>query len=169
MRWIVFLLVFSTFPILIHFIRTSVLKAIYGTASETVIKSWIFNVVTLLIGLVPLCVAVFYPQIATILSYVGAVCGLIVIYILPVLTYLVKFKTECDNPMLARAHEMSLNFQKKKLYAESPSIKKKLKKINELDSMSGYSLSGSVSSSNSQDLACQMLDVVIETKNQENL
>ena len=57
--------------------------------------------------MIPLSITVFYPQIAIVLSYVGAVAGLFMIYFLPIVTYLVKLKNECDNPILYKALKMN--------------------------------------------------------------
>lgn len=38
--------------------------------------------------------ALFYQNIGTILSYVGAICGFVIIYFLPVLVYLAQSKEE---------------------------------------------------------------------------
>lgn len=34
--------------------------------------------------------ALFYPNIGTVLSYVGAICGFVIIYLLPILVYLAQ-------------------------------------------------------------------------------
>jgi hypothetical protein len=58
---------------------------------------------TALILLIPLSITVFYPKIASILSYVGSVAGFFVLYSLPVFTYLQKLKDEIENPILTEA------------------------------------------------------------------
>lgn len=47
--------------------------------------------------------AIVYPKVGSILSYVGAFAGFIIIYLIPVLTYLKMLKTEYENPVLAKA------------------------------------------------------------------
>ena len=70
---------------------------------DNMISASTFNIITCIIILVPLAFSIFYPKIASILGYVGSVCGLFVIYILPITTYLVKLRNECDNPIIAEA------------------------------------------------------------------
>lgn len=70
---------------------------------EYIIEAQNFNILTVVILLIPLSVSVFYPQIAKILGYVGAVAGIFVLYALPILTYLVKLKNEADNPIISEA------------------------------------------------------------------
>lgn len=40
--------------------------------------------------LVCMLFALFYPNIGTVLSYVGAICGFVIIYLLPILVYLAQ-------------------------------------------------------------------------------
>ena len=77
---------------------------------------------TVIILLIPLSVSVFYPQIAKILGYVGAVAGIFVLYALPILTYLVKLKNESDNPIISQAQQLIQNHQIKKLYQEKEEV-----------------------------------------------
>lgn len=51
---------------------------------------------------------IFYPNVASVLGLVGAFAGLLIVYILPVITYLKKVKTECEHPLLAKAIEKNL-------------------------------------------------------------
>lgn len=122
MRLIVFLLVFSTFPILNHFFRSGLLRLIYGTSpseqSGKLISNKVFNTWTILILLIPSTITVVYPKIADILSYVGAVAGLFVVYILPVVTHLHKLKIESDNPLFAEATQISNMYYNDKMYQE---------------------------------------------------
>jgi len=51
----------------------------------------------------------FYPQVGTILSYIGAIAGFLAIYLMPVLVHLKRIRTDITNPLLARAiHENEL-------------------------------------------------------------
>lgn len=75
-----------------------------------------FNIVTVFTLMIPLSITVFYPQIASILSYVGSVAGLFMIYFLPIGTYLTKLKNDSDNPVLFQAQQLSHNYQNMKLY-----------------------------------------------------
>jgi hypothetical protein len=57
---------------------------------------------------VPALITIFYPKIGSILGYVGAVAGLFIVYILPVITHLKKYKTQIEHPLLAKAIENDL-------------------------------------------------------------
>lgn len=71
-----------------------------------------------MILLIPSTITVVYPKIADILSYVGAVAGLFVVYILPVVTHLHKLKIESDNPLFAEATQISNMYYNDKMYQE---------------------------------------------------
>lgn len=116
-RILIFVLVFSSFPILNHFFRDGIIKLFFKRSDDT-ISAMKFNILTCFTCLPPLCVAVFFPQIADVLSLVGAVAGLIIVYMLPVFTYLAKLKTEVDNPTLARANQLYIDYKNRKLYQE---------------------------------------------------
>lgn len=100
MRLVVFMLVFSSFPLLIHFFRANVIKICFGGE----ISKQKFFLVTAVILLIPSNISIFFPNIADILSYVGSVGGLFIIYLLPVVSYLHKLKFDLDNPVLAEAY-----------------------------------------------------------------
>ena len=57
----------------------------------------------ILVNFVPLLFALFYPNIGTVLSYVGAISGFLAIYLLPVLIHLKIARTRLENPLLAEA------------------------------------------------------------------
>lgn len=77
-----------------------------------------YNLLTALFLIVPLLVALFFPKIASILSYVGSVAGLVSLYLLPVCTYLKKLHIESQSPLLARADQLKLDYLSKKLFCE---------------------------------------------------
>jgi len=120
LRIIVFSLVSSSFPILNHFFRTALIKVmssiVKGPNEEFDISANIFGVVTAIVLLIPLSVTIFYPEIASILSVVGSVCGLFVLYFLPILTYLTKLHHECQNPVFAEANKINQDYLYNKLY-----------------------------------------------------
>ena len=58
--------------------------------------------------MVPTLVAIVYPKVASVLGIIGSIAGLIIVYILPVFTYLKKVKTECENPILAKALDKNM-------------------------------------------------------------
>lgn len=89
LRLAIFLLIFSGFPLVHFFLFSILLKLIFGESKQK-------RVVELAVAYFPigicLCFALFYPNIGSILSYVGAVCGFIIIYLMPVLVYLAQSK-----------------------------------------------------------------------------
>ena len=56
---------------------------------------------------IPLLFTLFYPQVGTILGYIGAVTGFPIIYVFPVLVHLKRMKTRITNPLLAEAIDMN--------------------------------------------------------------
>ena len=46
--------------------------------------------------MINLMFALFYPNIGTVLSYVGAFCGFVIIYLLPVIVYLAQSREEIN-------------------------------------------------------------------------
>lgn len=131
MRIMLFFLVFFSFPILIHFLRSSILKLtmnveVAAAGEKNQVKKSLTQVVSsgticgLTVGItfIPFVICVFYPQIASLLGYLGAVFGCILVYFLPVLTYLRKLKEEADNPILADVIEMRYSYLNDKLYSE---------------------------------------------------
>jgi amino acid permease len=139
LRIVVFNLVFASFPILNFFFRAGILKIYLENSGhekpkdgEYIVEAKLYNTLTVMILLIPLSVSVFYPQIAKILGYVGAVAGIFVLYALPIATYLVKLKNEADNPIISIASEMARTRKTKKLYQVSEeSTSKKNVNLNE--------------------------------------
>jgi len=87
LRLAIFLLIFSGYP-LVHFFCASVmLKLLFGDVEKARITEL---AVGYFIIFVCMLFALFYPNIGTVLSYVGAVCGFVIIYLLPILVYLAQ-------------------------------------------------------------------------------
>ena len=105
MRLALFLLLFCCFPLVNHFLRSQVTLLIFKD-KELSVKQ--FRILTVCILLVPTLVTIFFPKVGSILGMIGSVAGLIIVYILPVITYLKKLKTECEHPILAKAIEKNL-------------------------------------------------------------
>lgn len=57
--------------------------------------------VTFVIDSIPLFFAIVYPKVGSILSIVGAISGLFIIYIIPCVCYLKMLKMQITNPILA--------------------------------------------------------------------
>ena len=103
-RLAVFMLLFSTYPMLNLFMRTHLLNLFFQNKEVTQKHLIILN---LIVTLIPLSFAIWYPNIGTIISWTGAFAGFIIIYCLPVMVYLKKRYVQITNPLLAEA--ISLN------------------------------------------------------------
>jgi hypothetical protein len=69
----------------------------------TDIPEYKFRILNCCISLVPLCFAIFYPKIGSILGYAASVSGFLMIYVVPVVTYMKMRLVEIQNPLLAAA------------------------------------------------------------------
>lgn len=102
MRLALFCFLSCAFPMINHFLRSMTLQLVFKNKE---VGKKTFIAVTIGLLTIPTLVCMFYPQIASILGIIGSVAGLFIVYILPVITYLKKIKTECENPILAKAIE----------------------------------------------------------------
>jgi len=81
------------------------LKIAFWSKREITRKEEVILNVTIIT--IPLLFTCFYPNIGTILGYVGAITGLLIMYILPVMVHLKRMKTRITNPLLAEAIDMN--------------------------------------------------------------
>jgi hypothetical protein len=100
MRFALFALLFCVFPLINHFLRSLVFQLLFR---DKEIDTKIFFSVNTINLLIPTLITIFYPKIGSILGKVGAVAGLFIVYILPVITHLKKVRTEIEHPLLAKA------------------------------------------------------------------
>lgn len=100
MRFALFALLFCCFPLINHFLRSLCLQLFF---KDKEITDRIFYPLNFTILLVPALITIFYPKIGSILGLIGAVAGLFIVYILPVITHLKKVRTEIEHPLLAQA------------------------------------------------------------------
>jgi Transmembrane amino acid transporter protein len=100
MRFALFALLFCCFPLINHFLRSLCFQLFFR---DKEITDKIFYGVNVVILIVPALITIFYPKIGSILGLIGAVAGLFIVYILPVITHLKKFRTELEHPLLAKA------------------------------------------------------------------
>ena len=91
LRLAIFLLIFSTYPLLSFFLNDMIMKLFFRNVDVNNTTSFLINFG---ISFFPLLFALFYPNVGTILSYAGAVSGFAIIYILPVTTYMKWRKTQ---------------------------------------------------------------------------
>ena len=94
MRQIMFSLVFSSFPIINHFFRSGIFKLLYTDLNDsrisnsTEVSDLVFKRTTISVVFIPFVITILYPEVATILGIVGSVLGFLIVYVLPVFTYL---------------------------------------------------------------------------------
>lgn len=100
MRFALFALLFCCFPLINHFLRSLCFQLFFRDKEVT---DKIFYGVNVVILIVPALITIFYPKIGSILGNIGAIAGLFIVYILPVITHLKKYRTELEHPMLAKA------------------------------------------------------------------
>jgi hypothetical protein len=62
-----------------------------------------FRMLNICISIVPLSLCLFYPKIGSILGYAASISGFLMIYVVPVVTYMKMRKIEIQNPLLAAA------------------------------------------------------------------
>lgn len=93
-------ILFSTYPLISHFLK-NLLKNLFWRKAE--LSSTTEFMLTLSLSVIPLLCALFYPNVGTLLSYVGALSGFVIIYLLPVMVYLKMRKLQILNPLLAEA------------------------------------------------------------------
>ena len=100
LRIAVFMLLFTTYPLVGFFLNDILLKLFFRNKEVSRFVSISLNVS---ITFIPLLFALFYPKIGTVLGYVGALSGFMIIYVLPVLVYLKHMRTKIANPLFAEA------------------------------------------------------------------
>ncbi len=75
---------------------------------------------------IPMLFTLFYPNIGTILGYVGAFTGFAIMYLLPVMVHLKRMKLRITSPLLAEAIDMNAfqtsSVQKENAPPSSPKI-----------------------------------------------
>ena len=99
-RFALFALLFCCFPLINHFLRSMVFQLFFPGKEIT---SKIFYPVNVICLIIPASITIFYPKIGSILGYIGAFAGFLIVYFLPVITYLKLLKTQMEHPLLAQA------------------------------------------------------------------
>ena len=103
-RFAVFMLLFSTYPLLNLFLRTHLLNLCFD---QKEVRRWHLVVLNVLVTLIPLMFAIVLPDIGSIMAYSGAFAGFIIIYCLPVMVFLKKKYIRITNPLLAEAIDLN--------------------------------------------------------------
>jgi sodium-coupled neutral amino acid transporter 9 len=100
LRLAIFFLLFTTYPLISHFLKNLIKNLIWHNEQ---LSANLELTLTILLSIIPLLCALFYPNVGTLLSYVGALSGFVIIYCLPVMVYLKQKRLEITNPLLAEA------------------------------------------------------------------
>ena len=93
MRLAIFLLILSSYPLIHYFCMTTMVKLVFGEEKVARMTELCFGWSIIFCNLL---FALFYPNIGTVLSWSGAVCGFVIIYLLPVMVYLAQSKQEIE-------------------------------------------------------------------------
>jgi solute carrier family 38 (sodium-coupled neutral amino acid transporter), member 9 len=89
LRFSIFFMLISTYPLINLFLKNMILNLFYRGKEKSRVCDVFLNVLLILI---PLLFALFYPAIGSVLAYVSAISGFLIIYALPVLAYLKTIK-----------------------------------------------------------------------------
>ena len=90
-RALIYIQLSCSYPLVNHFQRTILMNLIW---KSTDISEYRFRVLNICISIVPLTFALFYPKIGSILGYAASVSGFLMIYVVPVVTYMKMRKVE---------------------------------------------------------------------------
>ena len=118
LRTSIFFLLFSTYPLVNFFLKTILKNLWFRNREVSRLVDFVMNVTLVFI---PLLFALFYPNIGTLLAYVGAVSGFLVIFVIPIMVHLKQMRTRITNPLLAEALATN-EFQMKFSDVVSPKI-----------------------------------------------
>jgi sodium-coupled neutral amino acid transporter 9 len=89
LRLAIFCCLFSTYPLINHFTKTILKNLIWKNAEVARSKEVSLNI---MLSFIPLLFALFYPNVGVITTYIGAVAGFLLIYLLPVLVHLKRMR-----------------------------------------------------------------------------
>ncbi len=82
LRFAVFMLLFSTYPLVNFFLKTIIKNIFFRDREVSTMTDFVLNISLVMI---PLLFALFYPNISVVLAYSGAFSGFLIIYLFPVL------------------------------------------------------------------------------------
>ena len=79
------------------------MNVLYNHTDFNRIGEFKFRIINVSISVIPLIFAIFYPKVGSILGYTASSSGFLMIYVVPVITYMKMKKLEITNPLLAAA------------------------------------------------------------------
>jgi len=109
---------FTTYPLLNKFLKSMIYNLFWSKEEVSPKVEFIFNI---LFTAIPLMFALFYNNIGTILSYVGAITGFALIYVFPVAVHLKRMRLSIETPLLAEAIDLN-EYEVEKSTDRSPQI-----------------------------------------------
>ena len=104
LRFAIFFLNFTTYPLLSFFINDLALKILFQSR-EAATRTNSIIVCTVILS-VPLLCAIFYPNIGTILSYAGAISGFLIIYVFPIMVHLKSEHEKIKHPQMTNVTQL---------------------------------------------------------------
>jgi sodium-coupled neutral amino acid transporter 9 len=104
LRICIFFLVLFSYPVVNYVARSMFLKSI---APGKKIPYSVEIAMNFIMGVIPLCFALFYPNVGSILAYVGGVSGFTIIYLFSTVCHLRLLYLKAFWPELAEATEMN--------------------------------------------------------------
>lgn len=102
-RLMIYIQLSCSYPLINHFLRCLLMNLIWKHNDFEAIGDFKFILLNILIGTIPLMFALFYPKVGSILGYAASASGFLMIYVVPVVTYMKMKKVEIMNPLLAAA------------------------------------------------------------------
>lgn len=108
LRLAIFLQIFTTYPLVNYFTYSTALKLFWRNSKPSASHELALNLVP---TIVPLMVALFYPNVGTLLSYTGSISCFFILYLLPVATHLKRLRLRMTSPLVAEALDKSLDSQ----------------------------------------------------------
>ena len=100
LRISIFFLIFSTYPLVNFFLKNILKNLFWRNRQVSRLTDVIMNIA---MTFIPLLFALFYPNIGTVLAYVSAISGFLIIFVFPVLVHLKRMRTKILHPLLAEA------------------------------------------------------------------
>jgi len=99
-RLAIFMLLFSTYPLLNLFVRTHIFNLIFQNKEVTRRDLIIVNSIVMVL---PMAFSIWFPMIGAIMAYAGAFAGFAIIYCLPVIVYLKRLYSRLSDPIMSEA------------------------------------------------------------------
>ena len=130
-RSLSFLQMFTVYPLLTHIARNQLVAALTG---EKDLKGMKLFVVNILFILPPLAFGIFYPQVGSLLGYIGSGCGLFIMYLLPIMVHLKRYRLQLTDPVafqMLETHKLDQLLHNTDLFSPMATPQMRYGKLNE--------------------------------------